>query len=103
MYQLLLTLSEKHHDIVEGHCYIIFQKSGVLLQDKINYSLDRRARRSLINMLNVLPIAILISNDDKLMVRKLFPRIIIIDLGWVNADISLLGLMKTKHCSADMV
>ena len=48
--------------------------------------LDPRARRSLINLLDNLPITMLVSTHDMLMVREIFPRMVIMDEGRVVAD-----------------
>jgi cobalt/nickel transport system ATP-binding protein len=58
----------------------------VLVLDEPSAGLDPRARRSLINLLRELPLTMLISTHDMLMVRELFPRMIIMDEGQVVAD-----------------
>ncbi|MCK6627880.1 MAG: energy-coupling factor ABC transporter ATP-binding protein [Anaerolineae bacterium] len=58
----------------------------ILVLDEPSAGLDPRARRSLINLLRELPLTMLISTHDMLMVRELFPRMIIMDEGQVVAD-----------------
>lgn len=58
----------------------------ILVLDEPSAGLDPRARRSLINLLRELPLTMLVSTHDMLMVRELFPRMIIMDEGRVVAD-----------------
>jgi cobalt transport protein ATP-binding subunit len=58
----------------------------ILVLDEPSAGLDPRARRSLINLLRDLPLTMLVSTHDMLMVRELFPRMIIMDEGYVVAD-----------------
>jgi cobalt/nickel transport system ATP-binding protein len=58
----------------------------ILVLDEPTAGLDPRARRSLINLLHELPLTMLVSTHDLLMVRELFPRMIIMDEGRVVAD-----------------
>ncbi|MEJ2747612.1 MAG: ABC transporter ATP-binding protein [Anaerolineae bacterium] len=58
----------------------------ILVLDEPSAGLDPRARRSLINLLHDLPLTMLVSSHDMLMVRELFPRMIIMDEGQVVAD-----------------
>jgi len=58
----------------------------ILVLDEPSAGLDPRARRSLINLLRGLPLTMLVSSHDMLMVRELFPRMIIMDEGQVVAD-----------------
>ncbi len=58
----------------------------ILVLDEPSAGLDPRARRSLINLLRELPLTMLVSSHDMLMVRELFPRMIIMDEGEVVAD-----------------
>jgi energy-coupling factor transporter ATP-binding protein EcfA2 len=48
--------------------------------------MDPRARRSLIHLLDELPLTMLVSTHDMLMVRELFPRMVIMDEGRIVAD-----------------
>lgn len=65
----------------------------ILVLDEPSAGLDPRARRSLINLLRQLPITMLVSTHDMLMVRELFPRMIIMDEGHVVADGPTAALM----------
>lgn len=58
----------------------------ILVLDEPSAGLDPRARRSLINLLHDLPLTMLVSSHDMLMVRELFPRMIIMNEGRVVAD-----------------
>lgn len=58
----------------------------ILILDEPSAGLDPRARRALINLLRDLPLTMLVSSHDMLMVRELFPRMIIMDEGQVVAD-----------------
>ncbi len=58
----------------------------MLVFDEPSAGLDPRARRALINLLRELPLTMLVSTHDMLMVRDLFPRTIIMDEGRVVAD-----------------
>jgi cobalt transport protein ATP-binding subunit len=58
----------------------------VLVLDEPSAGLDPRARRGLIELLRGLPQTLLASTHDLLMVRDLFPRMIIMDEGRLVAD-----------------
>jgi cobalt/nickel transport system ATP-binding protein len=58
----------------------------ILVLDEPTAGLDPRARRSLIKLLHELPLTMLVSTHDLLMVRELFPRMIIMDEGRIVAD-----------------
>jgi cobalt transport protein ATP-binding subunit len=58
----------------------------VLVLDEPTAGLDPRARRSLINLLRELPLTMLASTHDMLIVRELFPRMVILDEGRLVAD-----------------
>jgi cobalt/nickel transport system ATP-binding protein len=58
----------------------------ILVLDEPSAGLDPRARRSLITLLRALPLTMLVSSHDMVMVRELFPRMIIMDEGSVVAD-----------------
>jgi len=58
----------------------------VLVLDEPTGGLDPRSRRSLIHLLNELPLTMLVSTHDMRLVREAFPRMIILDEGQVVAD-----------------
>jgi cobalt/nickel transport system ATP-binding protein len=58
----------------------------ILVFDEPSAGLDPRARRGLIRLLHELPLTMLVSTHDMLMVRELFPRMVIMDEGQVVAD-----------------
>jgi cobalt/nickel transport system ATP-binding protein len=66
----------------------------ILVLDEPSAGLDPRARRSLITLLHALPLTMLVSTHDMLMVRELFPRMVIMDEGRVVADGSTSLLME---------
>lgn len=65
---------------------VLSMKPEVLVLDEPTAGLDPRARRSLIRLLNELPLTMLVSTHDMLMVRELFPRMVIMDDGRIVAD-----------------
>ncbi len=65
---------------------VLSMNPEILALDEPSAGLDPRARWSLINLLRELPLTMLVSSHDMLMVRELFPRIIIMDEGRVAAD-----------------
>lgn len=58
----------------------------ILILDEPSAGLDPRARRGLITLLHELPLTMLVSTHDILMVRELFPRMVIMDEGRIVAD-----------------
>jgi cobalt/nickel transport system ATP-binding protein len=65
---------------------VLSMQPEVLVLDEPTAGLDPRARRSLINLLRELPLTMLVSTHDMLMVRDLFPRMVVMDEGQVVAD-----------------
>jgi energy-coupling factor transporter ATP-binding protein EcfA2 len=65
---------------------VLSMKPEVLVLDEPTAGMDPRARRSLIQLLDELPLTMLVSTHDMLMVRELFPRMVIMDEGRVVAD-----------------
>jgi cobalt/nickel transport system ATP-binding protein len=65
---------------------VLSMKPEVLVLDEPTAGLDPRARRSLIHLLDDLDITMLVSSHDMLMVRELFPRMVIMDDGRIVAD-----------------
>jgi len=65
---------------------VLSMKPEILALDEPTAGLDPRARRGLINLLAGLPLTMLVSTHDMLMVRELFPRMVIMDEGRVVAD-----------------
>ena len=65
---------------------VLSMKPEVLVLDEPTAGLDPRSRRSLINLLDELPMTMLASTHDMRMVRELFPRMVIMDDGRVVAD-----------------
>jgi cobalt/nickel transport system ATP-binding protein len=65
---------------------VLAMEPEILVLDEPSAGLDPRARRALISLLRELPLTMLVSTHDMLMVRELFPRMIIMDEGQVVAD-----------------
>lgn len=65
---------------------VLAMDPAVLVLDEPSAGLDPRARRALINLLDEIPLTMLVSTHDLLMVRDLFPRTIVLDEGRVVAD-----------------
>jgi cobalt/nickel transport system ATP-binding protein len=68
----------------------------ILVLDEPSAGLDPRARRGLINLLHDLPITMLVSSHDLLMVRELFPRMVVMDEGRIVADGLTAELMEDQ-------
>jgi cobalt/nickel transport system ATP-binding protein len=66
----------------------------VLVLDEPTGGLDPRSRRTLIHLLDELPLTMLVSTHDMLLVREIFPRMVILDEGRVVADGPTLALMN---------
>lgn len=66
----------------------------ILVLDEPSAGLDPRARRGLINLLRELPLTMLVSTHDMLMVRELFPRMVVMDEGAVVADGATEALLR---------
>ena len=75
---------------------VLSMNPEVLVLDEPTAGLDPRARRSLINLLRELPLTMLVSTHDMMMVQELFPRMIIMDEGRVVADGLTLELMQDE-------
>ncbi len=65
---------------------VLSMSPELLVLDEPSAGLDPRARRKLINLLRALPHTMLVSSHDMLMVRELFPRMVIMDQGLIVAD-----------------
>ena len=73
---------------------VLSMKPEVLVLDEPTAGLDPRSRRSLIRLLRELPLTMLASTHDMLMVRELFPRMVIMDEGRVVVDGQTAELMQ---------
>ncbi len=65
---------------------VLSMKPEILVLDEPSAGLDPRARRSLMGLLRDLPLTMLVSTHDLLLVQALFPRMIIMDEGRIVAD-----------------
>ena len=65
---------------------VLSMQPEVLVLDEPTGGLDPRARRSLIHLLQELPLTMLVSTHDMLLVQEIFPRMVILDEGRLVAD-----------------
>jgi cobalt transport protein ATP-binding subunit len=65
---------------------VLSMDPDILVLDEPTSGLDPRGRRSIINLLQSLPLTMLVSSHDMRLIRDLFPRMIILDEGQVVAD-----------------
>ncbi|MBY9013821.1 MAG: ABC transporter ATP-binding protein [Candidatus Lokiarchaeota archaeon] len=65
---------------------VLSMQPQMLILDEPTAGLDPRSRRGLINLLRDLPLTMLVSTHDMLMVSELFPRMVIMDQGRIVAD-----------------
>lgn len=75
---------------------VLSMQPEVLVLDEPTAGLDPRARRALIRLLDDLDITMLVSSHDMLMVRELFPRMVIMDEGCIVADGPTRELMSNE-------
>ncbi len=75
---------------------VLSMEPEILVLDEPSAGLDPRARRQLIHLLRDLPITMLVSTHDMLMVHELFPRMVIMDGGRVVADGATETLMRDE-------
>jgi len=75
---------------------VLSMRPQILVLDEPSAGLDPRARRSLINLLREMPITMLVSSHDLMMVRELFPRMVIMDEGRIVADGPTSELMEDE-------
>jgi energy-coupling factor transporter ATP-binding protein EcfA2 len=75
---------------------VLSMKPEILILDEPSAGLDPRARRSLINLLRELPLTMLVSTHDMLLVQELFPRMVIMDEGRIVADGTTESLMEDE-------
>jgi cobalt/nickel transport system ATP-binding protein len=73
---------------------VLAMEPDILVLDEPTAGLDPRARRGLITLLRGFPITMLVSTHDMLLVRELFPRMVIMDEGLVVADGPTAELME---------
>ena len=78
---------------------VLSMQPEVLVLDEPTGGLDPRSRRSLIRLLQELPLTMLVSTHDMHLVQELFPRMIILDEGRLVAD----GPAQTLMNDADLL
>ena len=66
----------------------------ILILDEPSAGLDPRARRSLIRLLQEMPISMLVSTHDMALVQECFPRTIVMDRGQIVADGSTSDILQ---------
>lgn len=76
---------------------VLSMKPEVLVLDEPTAGLDPGARRSLISLLDELPLTMLASTHDMLLVKELFPRMVILDHGEIVADGKTDDLMEDQQ------
>ena len=65
---------------------VLSMRPEILVLDEPSAGLDPRARRSLIRLLQEMPITMLVSTHDMPLVKECFPRTIVMDRGQIVAD-----------------
>ena len=65
---------------------VLSMEPQILVLDEPSAGLDPRARRSLISLLDEIPMTMVVSTHDLRMVKELFTRMIIMDHGGIIAD-----------------
>jgi energy-coupling factor transporter ATP-binding protein EcfA2 len=65
---------------------VLSMSPALLALDEPSAGLDPRARRGLIELLQELPLAMLVSTHDMRMVAEVFPRTIVLSQGRIVAD-----------------
>jgi cobalt/nickel transport system ATP-binding protein len=75
---------------------VLSMRPEVLVLDEPTAGLDPRARRSLMHLLAELPLTMLVSTHDMLLVRERFPRMVVMDEGRVVADGPTMELMEDE-------
>lgn len=75
---------------------VLAMEPSVLVLDEPTAGLDPRGRRMLIRLLDSMPQTMIVSTHDLLMVRDLFPRMVILDGGRVVADGRSVDLLRDR-------
>jgi cobalt transport protein ATP-binding subunit len=76
---------------------VLSMTPSILVLDEPTAGLDPRARRSLIGLLSQLTQTMLVSTHDLLLVRELFPRMVIMDEGQIVADGCTDKILNDQH------
>lgn len=76
---------------------VLSMNPHILVLDEPTAGLDPRARRGLIELLDRLPLTMLVSTHDMRLVADLFPRTIIMDGGRIVADGPSTAMLQDKH------
>jgi cobalt transport protein ATP-binding subunit len=76
---------------------VLSMSPTILVLDEPTAGMDPRARRSLISLLDSLPLTMLVSTHDMRLVAELFPRMVIMDRGRMVADGKPSELLKNQE------
>jgi energy-coupling factor transporter ATP-binding protein EcfA2 len=76
---------------------VLSMEPDVLVLDEPSAGLDPRGRRQLIELLREMPLTMLVSSHDMLLVAELFERMIVMDEGLVVADGPTLELLENRE------
>jgi len=76
---------------------VLSMQPDLLILDEPTAGLDPRARRQLIDLLDELPISMLVATHDLPMVRDIFPRMVLLDKGKVAADQPTAGCLQDEN------
>ncbi len=79
---------------------VLSMRPEILVLDEPTSGLDPRSRRSLIHLLQELPLTMLVSTHDMHLVSEIFPRMIILDGGTLVADGQTRTLMEDSQLLA---
>ncbi len=75
---------------------VLSMKPRILVLDEPTAGLDPRARRGITNLLDRLPLTMLVSTHDMRLVAELFPRMVIMDAGRIVADGETAALLMDR-------
>jgi cobalt transport protein ATP-binding subunit len=76
---------------------VLSMEPDVLVLDEPSAGLDPRGRRQLMELLREMPLTMLVSSHDMLLVAELFERMIVMDEGLVVADGPTLELLENRE------
>ena len=88
-----LSLGEKKRVAIAT---VLAMSPGLLVLDEPSSGLDPKARKNLIDLLDQLDLSMLVATHDLLMVRDLFPRMILLDDGELVVDGRTNDLLSDK-------
>ena len=80
---------------------VLSMQPDLLILDEPTAGLDPRARRHLIELLDELPVSMLVATHDLMMVRDSFPRMIVLDKGNIVIDGATSDILQNKERLAE--